>query len=470
MQTSKNNSENYNTRKIPNDLIQLQSFDFDNGIITNSENEQIISFAPIETQPGLTIARNIHLYETKEIEWNIEIKSADFEGQYVHIENIPKSFASDVKDIEFSIKPDIIIDADPSVAWINNISKGITINIKMKLKSSIKRKEATLISLVENFDEIRLIVGLEKCRFAKGNFGRMLCMIDLIGKYPEKFTEKQCMGMSDFDNGMAETQACKAYLSKDITKCQDIDAVPYPPNELIIYNNGIKHSKEDLINDCEHYAYLTGYASCLGKNDLEKDYCIAKQSVWAKFPKGCERISNILPYQRCLAQINQDDDACVKLMNYGNMFSENDYIDCCNLLNDDAYKSRCIEYVSDEKISKTEEENCEEMYGIDEYYLNLCYTKKAKKECEINYCYEIDKNKEVEKCILGMHCGVDNCLSIKSDDRYICIWNEAKTPEECALIGNIEYRPMYSSRYYSQETCNTRDIWPAHIREKNENR
>jgi len=324
-------------------LPKMQTFVFDAGKVSGDEIMKTLSFDPIEVMPGLMLERTIKISESDGLEWNLAFDSSNFDGEYTHIENIPKSFAGDVSQIAFSIEPDEIIDADPSVAWIMKIKAGFKMNIIMNVAlDRFMGKELDLMTVIENFDDIRIFVGLEKCRLAEGDYGRLLCMIDLIGKNPEKFTLEHCKGLADFkqvdhEEGIAEMQACRAFLKNDITECQNYEV--YDEDEYSSVH-------------CEKHAFLTAYASCLGKDEIQKDYCIVEKAVWAGYADGCKKANNILPYQRCLAQVNQDDDACVKLMNYENMFSEKDYIDCCNLLEDEAYRSRCVEYVSDEKESK----------------------------------------------------------------------------------------------------------------------
>ncbi len=431
------------------DLPELQEFDFNAGQVSGEGGERTLSFDPIEVMPGLSLERIVHVNEAEGVEWTLSFESTDFAGEYTHIENIPKSFAEDVSQIEFSLEPDKIIDADPSVAWVMNVAAGFKMNIAMNVGLDyFTGKGIDLITIAENFDDIRIFVGLEKCRLVEGDYGRLLCMIDLIGKNPKKFTLEHCKGLADFkqvdhEEGIGEMQACRAFLKNDITECENYNI--YDQDEYSSYH-------------CRRHAFLTAYASCLGKDEMQKDYCIAEQAVWSGYAEGCTKASNILPYQRCLAEVNQDDDACVKLMNYEDMFSEDDYVSCCNLLKEDAYRSRCVEYVSDEKESAKPtglDDACTE--SDDEYYLSMCYKNEAKKTCDVNYCLMIERQRDKDECVLAMDCGVDNCLAIEGNYRLMCIWQEAKTPEECALFEGEEYDAMsFKQQVYNEETCNTR--------------
>ncbi len=438
--------------KIESDLPELQEFEFDAGIVSGEDEERTLSFEPFEVKPGLILDRKINVSESQGVEWNLSFESTSFEGEYVHVENIPKSFVQDVSQIEFSIEPDVIIDADPSVAWIMSVSAGLKTSLKMKIgvEYFLGGKDAAIMSAVENFDDVRLFVGLERCRFVKSDYGRLLCMIDLIGKNPKKFTLEHCKGLTDFkqvehEEGIAEMQACRAFLKNDITECENYDV--YDEAE---YSSG----------HCKKHAFLTSYASCLDETEeIHKDYCIQEKAVWSGYAEGCSKISNILPYQYCIAEVNQDDDACVKLMEYEDMFSEDDYVSCCNLLKEDAYRSRCVEYVSDEKESVKStglDDVC--TASDDEYYLSMCYKNEAKKTCDVNYCLMIERQRDQDECVLAMDCGVDDCLAIDGNYRIRCIWSKAKTPEECALIGGEEYNALSTlNQVYNQETCNTRE-------------
>ena len=444
-----NKEEKVVFEKIESTLPELKEYFFDRGSVLDEEDVRTISFEPIQVRPGLMLERAISINKTEGLEWNLSFESSDFVGEYTHIESIPKSFAEDVDQIKFSLEPDVIIDADPSVAWIMNVTAGFKFNIVMNVGlDKMIGKDFDLISVAENFDDIRIFVGLERCRLAKSDYGRLLCMIDLIGKYPDKFTLEHCKGLADFSQGdqegsISEMQACRAFLSNDINECENYEV----------------YGEDEYYSDhCRKHAFLTAYASCLNENEeIHKDYCIKEKAVWSGYAEGCSKISNILPYQYCIAEVNQDDDACAKLLNYGDMFSESDRIGCCKLLKDDAYQSRCIEYVSDEKKIEVSNNPCTE--SDDEDYLNYCYKIEAKKTCDVNYCLLIEKQRDQDECVLEMNCGLDNCLVIDGNYRLMCIWQQAKTPEECALFEGEEYdgKIFGNNQVYNQETCNTRE-------------
>ncbi len=142
--------------KIESNLPELKEFYFDRGAILDEESSRTLSFEPVQVRPGLMLERTIVLNESDGIEWTLAFESSDFDGEYIHIENIPKSFAEDVSQIEFSLEPDKIIDADPSVAWIMNISEGLKTSIKMKvgLEYFLGGTDGAIMSLVENFNDV----------------------------------------------------------------------------------------------------------------------------------------------------------------------------------------------------------------------------------------------------------------------------------------------------------------------------
>ena len=319
-------------------LPEMQVFDFDAGKVLGDEGMKTISFEPVEVMPGLILERTIAVSESDGLEWNLVFESNAFDGEYIHIENIPKSFASDVSQIEFSIEPDEIIDPDPSVAWIINLETGFKMNIVLNVGiDDFVGKEVDLITVAENFDDIRILVGLEKCRLVENNDERMLCMIDLIGKNPEKFTPEHCKGISDSKFRSRERRACEAFLNKDVGECQKIDEDKLTDEETIV-------DKEY----CKNFAFLAGYASCLGEvTQMQKDNCTARQAVWADFVAGCERISNVLPYQKCMAQITQEDEYCNILIDEKN--GNGEHKACCQVIEEESQRDRCLEYVLEEK-------------------------------------------------------------------------------------------------------------------------
>lgn len=337
----------------PDEIFELPDFDFDAGVVSGEGNERTISFKPVEVLPGLTAERVVKFKESGNVEWTVLLESTDFEGEYTHIENIPKSFAKDVGDIEFSREPDIIINPDPSVAWITHLVTDMKERLEAKIKMDYEfdGTAAASVSFIESLDDIRLFAGLEKCRLEKFDKRRLYCMIDLIGKYPDKFHVDHCAGLSDMKNGFVEQQACRAYLTQNIHQCRPA-LFDY---RNVVWENykDINEVEKEMMEKCKEYAFLAGHSACHKIVDEDKrDLCIIEQVVWAEYAGGCEIISSTLHRQRCFAQINQDDKACFELMKYGDILSEDDYISCCNLLEEEAYRSRCIEYVSDEEDSE----------------------------------------------------------------------------------------------------------------------
>jgi len=122
----------------PESIIgKLETFDFDND---GSEDRIVYTFEPEEVAEDLFLVRSMEFNKTDSelFEGKIVLRfenKGDTPIEYTHIEEIPKSFAESVDDLEFSVPPDEIIDPDPEVMW-----RGLKIVIgKMMMKAIADR-------------------------------------------------------------------------------------------------------------------------------------------------------------------------------------------------------------------------------------------------------------------------------------------------------------------------------------------
>lgn len=123
-------------------------------------------------------------------------------------EAIPKSFASDVKSLTFSVPPDRIIQADPVVAWNKNVPGSLDIAIRSveeKIKSDAKN--AT--------EEVLVNASIVQCSLLGQENDRNSCLLETERKYRDSPTISTLKGLDLSDPGDA-TQA--AVIRKDPDK------------------------------------------------------------------------------------------------------------------------------------------------------------------------------------------------------------------------------------------------------------
>jgi hypothetical protein len=112
-------------------IENLETFDLDND---GSDDKYVYKYERIEVAENLFLDKS---YEFNNVDSGLsgEIilrfeNTGDNATEYTHIEVIPKSFAESVDDLEFSVQPDEIIEADPVVKYyIKNILTQIKIKI-----------------------------------------------------------------------------------------------------------------------------------------------------------------------------------------------------------------------------------------------------------------------------------------------------------------------------------------------------
>ena len=443
---------------------EFESLDIDND---GTDDKYILTFNRRELADDLFLDKSVEYEKTEDGLMGTVILEFENTGDetktYTHIEKIPKSFAKHVDDLEFSVPPTEIIDPDPEMSWMIQViernSKKVIIKAKKAaIAAALKAdpgnvllvatgmsgptkkmieagKDAAVDVALSNLDNFVFIFALNDCsKFGgKGSLWNT-CITNLIVKFPEKFVESDCEQIDiSHPNAMNSVKGatlfgiCKAITTKDWGVCHD-NADTW--REIDICKLTMFKA---LSGECEYI-----------KNDEKKNNCIYDFALKSNSKYGCNYLTDKITKKGCFAELTQEIVSCEGI-------DDDDAIKyCCDKIVDVTAREKCF----GEEPEK-DEKSCEETW-TDEYYLNLCYNKKAKEECDVNYCYEIENNKYVEDCIYQMGCGVDNCLLIKSPSKYMCIWNEAKTPEDCALIPEKREQSvleLYSSQIYNEETC-----------------
>ena len=240
------------------DVGELELLDVDND---GSYDKFVLTLDREEIDEGLFLDKIIEYKKTEEGfmgTLTLEFENTGDETKtYSHVENIPKSFAAHVDNLEFSIPPTEIINPDPEVSWevevMNRNIKKITINAKIAVMSAAMKadpgravaimltgmsnvpskkmieagKDALTGVVLDNLSSFTFIKALNDC----SKFERSLrnsCLINLMVKSPDMFIESDCEQINiDYSDAMNYLRGpvlygiCKAIMTKDWEECHE---------------------------------------------------------------------------------------------------------------------------------------------------------------------------------------------------------------------------------------------------------
>jgi hypothetical protein len=279
------------------------------------------------------------------------------EGEGSHVEVIPKSFASSVDELTFSVEPDIIIENDPIVEWIIDKSKEKIKEIKISIKGKAieegtddaigagvvsffseagkalegeeysfgnvisnakkagakKGKKAALEKLWDHMDDILFLSDLQLCKNKPAN-EQAACVLTLTAKHPDWFEEKDCMGMFTEDN---QRGICNAIIKNSPEGCKDYAA--FGDDEI-----------------CRSYAAtIIMSVRCQNKDVISQYKCIYDLALKYRWGPLCVHIKDPVVYKFCSAEVGQDWKRCKGI--------DQEYAeDCCNKIKSDKSRNECL--------------------------------------------------------------------------------------------------------------------------------
>lgn len=342
--------------------IEPIGFHEGNVVITDSNKDGVddtvsYTFEMQEVAPDIYMEKNLEYKTTLEgTEGTITIEfSGTGTDEYEHIEYIPKSFATNIDDLEFSVEPDEIVNPDPAAKWIlntiNTTLRKIIIKTKKSgeeqgtgaalgtmLTSSVeqlgnlvngektdfskigretvaagteKGKEAAIDTLLDNLEDFIFISDLSVCANKKNPTEVDLCVLALVDKHPEWFTEADCIKIfpdSGFNYNYENYRAgsCEALIKNDVNVCD-------------------KFKKGNDFAACRSYFSTIKIISCMRETP------------------GPDSVTRPI----CSTDYHQKD-MC------GSFYLEEDTIDCCNRLKDSSARDNCYK---NHKIGKYKDEN-----------------------------------------------------------------------------------------------------------------
>ncbi len=360
-----------------------------------------------------------------------------------HILHISKSFASDVSQLDFSVKPSKIINPDPIVEFENPPEKILAKSKETKTEEEIKK------SLEEQIIETELknCENLEKEK-------AISCTLWLISKYRDskylqQKLEKEKLNLAGIEGALVyavlrkgihhycsplmddeERDLCYEYAYQTLVKDCDSKKGKEYRNCVRHYSSELWSLKErrlfcDYITDEEMKKECNGTAPlkvCDEIEDIdERDLCQLNILRTKNDPKECEKLKDPIMRDACFAVIGVyrwDKNICNKIKDEYNRWQcltkvamEKNDKDICLQITDKDSKSLCNSYfvivkweVSKEMCKDTHElflkEMCEMVLAVKEkncekkeVTFNLkpyCYSMLALKTNDLNACEKID--------------------------------------------------------------------------------
>jgi hypothetical protein len=428
-----------------------------------------------------TVASNLYLDKTivlnKDGSGKIMLDfSGNGDGEY--IETIPKSFASYVDDIEFSVEPDEIINPDPQVRWVLNKAKGKVKRIIMEVKETAKAatdlanrtlaagaefnnlltgkevdysqidNKARLFGvlaganevLMNKLDDFLFLADIQVCADKSTEQERMLCILTLVSNEPDWF---ECEEIYEkYDEYGTDKQilihSCKAIQKDDPSICEG--AQFYDHEEY-------RGTEASYVAICQRQFFTIKLLACEGLFKDEKEQCVIDKIMGTGYKDACWSLDEESS-ERCVAAAEGKE-----IKKSGPSETKSDGIETKGLASTPTPTPTATQ-----NAEKSEEEDCSSYEK--ETTRNMCYTSKAEKSGQISFCNMVTgptSEKEQEytwSCYWKVAMAIPDCsicdMIAKSNYRFReCIYQcsaKSMDPEVCEKLES-------SLNLYSVELC-----------------
>ncbi len=268
------------------------------------------AFEPEEIAPGVFVDTTVAWLITAEaiqpaLRWEFR-NEGGVSGTVEYIADIPKSFASTVADIKFSLPPTEVIQDDPIVKWLIDIGEAINRRIDARTTNMMSLSHpSAVIPLLEQFQgglrDISLRRQFQACQRLTGPLEAPICALTVLVQNPEYFDKKICDTLPrDVTGGATRADAVFAEACRNLLE-------PYDN----LHCNAIRDA-----NEREACLILTRNvlaSACEGLTGLERDLCLYDVAVHSAQPRGCEAISEADMVQDCRAQLSGDPAYCAEI-------------------------------------------------------------------------------------------------------------------------------------------------------------
>jgi hypothetical protein len=325
-------------------------------------------------------------------------------GSLQYEETIPKSFATDVKYLRFSVQPDRVIQADPVVAWSKEVKGASEITVT---SSETKTKEDARIAA----EDALINSSMKECEKLKDEGDKLICGAEIVRKFR---TNPKIGNLSSLGRNNPVDMIRAAIVSKD-------------PHEWCW-----KLKDEEMITGCEQLAFTMYARDCNEGPAGAKADCIRKNLWTIENYHGilgvCEYITDPALKSECLGTVDAS---------------------YCNGLSDQYLRDQCLAHAGQHKADVS---FCS---GIKDTTLNKeCIGKVSLARLNESICSVISDPKERDSCISG--------IAIEKKDANLCF--RVSDPEEKAqCIKFVGIQGMISDElggigFWNLSLCNSKEM------------
>jgi hypothetical protein len=468
---------------IPSDLDSTKVYSF--GMIRNTPDSYTLTLDPVKVNKDVTLEKTM-TYKKKADGNYAGAMTLHFTGSssgpVVYRETIPKSFASDVRVLTFSVPPDKIIQADPVVEW-NNVQSQKDIQVT----SSEPKNQAGAKYTAE--DEL-INSSVKECGKLDTEKDQLICAMEVARKYRDSPSVKN---FSDLKRSDSTDMLQAAIVSKDSDKyCHIIEneqeQLACMKAAFMMFvrdcNEGPADAKADCIRKnlwqinnyhtikgaCEYITDPALKAECMGSVDASycgkiadpalRDKCLANAAQHKADTSLCAGITDTSLRDDCLGKVSlarQDQSICSGIKDAG----QRDYclasvaatkgdIRICNAIADADDKARCINLVGMTALISEK--------GDRDYYRNLsvcntdtmrasaesrdlCIMMVAARNINPDLCEQVLDEDSRNTCLLVLSLTGDTSVCTRIGDDYMrdsCFKIIAEGTKDLELCDDIQ--------------------------------
>jgi hypothetical protein len=283
---------------IPSDLDSTKVYSF--GMILDTPAGYSLTMDPVKVNKDITLEKTM-TYE-KQADGNYAGAmtlhfTGSSSGSVQYREIIPKSFASDVKALTFSVPPDKIIKADPVVEWNN---------VQGQKDTQVTSSETRMNDDAKTAAEDALITSsATECEKLTDPKDRFVCALEMARKYRNTKTGKDLSDL-DFSEGVNATIA--AVVSKNPDKyCRFIaneqDTLACRKAAFMMFVRDCNEGPADSSADCirKNLWQINNYHTIMGACEYITDPGLKAECMGSVDASYCGKIADTVLRNNCLA-------------------------------------------------------------------------------------------------------------------------------------------------------------------------
>jgi hypothetical protein len=466
---------------IPSDLDSTKVYSF--GVIRNTPDGFTLTMDPVKVTNDVTLEKTMTYKKHADGNY-VGAMTLHFTGSssgpVQYRETIPKSFASDVKVLTFSVPPDKIIQEDPVVEW-NNVQKQKDIQVI----SSEPKNQAGAKNTAE--DEL-INSSVKECGKLDTEKDQFICTMEVARKYRDSPSVKN---FSDLKRSDSTDMLQAAIVSRDSDKyCHIIEneqeQLACMKAAFMMFvrdcNEGPADAKADCIRKnlwqinnyhtikgaCEYITDPALKAECMGSVDASycgkiadpalRDNCLANAAQHKADTSLCAGITDTSLRDDCLGKVSlarQDQSICSGIKDAGqrdnclaSVAATKGDIRICNAIADADDKARCINVIGISGLLSEKGDNYRNLSVCNTDTMrasaegrDLCILMVAARNLNPDLCEQIQDEDSRNTCFLGFSITGDTSVCTRILDDYMrdsCFKIIAEGTKDLELCDDIQ--------------------------------